>query len=420
MSQKLQPVRGMKDLLPNDYAIAECITDLAKDISIRYGFRQVSTPIVEHSGVFSRSLGEFSDVVSKEMYTFPDKGGDSLTLRPEFTAGVMRAVISGGLDQTLPLRLFSTGPCFRYDRPQAGRQRQFHHLNFEFLGVSSPYADAEMIAMARDLCDTWGILDDVTIEVNSIGCMQSRENYHTLLLNYFEAHTKSLSEDSLKRLAKNPMRILDSKDEGDKKIVESAPHISESYTKETREYFDSVLKYMDLMNIKYVINPRLVRGLDYYCHTAFEFTTTKLGAQSSVLGGGRYDGLAKLMGGADIPACGFAAGLERIMLLKDFNVTTVKPFVVISIGDENIDHAALLTQELRVAGIAALLEHKGKVGKRMQSANNVKARAVIFVGSEEVESGQYKIRDMDTGLEKFCSKTEIVSIASLDHTRSAL
>lgn len=410
MSQQLQPVRGMKDLLPSDYAIAEYVVGAAYDVSMRYGFKKMSTPIVEHSGVFLRSLGESSDVVSKEMYSLLDKGQDSLTLRPEFTAGVMRAFISNGLHHQLPLKFFSFGPCFRYDRPQAGRQRQFHHINCEFLGASSPYDDAEMLSMAKGFCEAWGILQDLTLEINSLGCNISRSNYHKALFEYFSDHRDNLSEDSKKRLDKNPMRILDSKDEGDKKIVLYSPVISSYYTDESRKYFDEVIKLLDKMNINYHVNQRLVRGLDYYCHTAFEFTTTKIGAQTSVLGGGRYDGLAKLMGGPDTQAFGFAAGLERVMLMRDFVVEDNRPCVVIPIGEESLEHAVSVVQKLRsMVAKPFILEYKGKIAKRMQHASKLNAEYVLFIGEDEIRSEQYKLKNMDEGAEVIKNISDIIT-----------
>lgn len=410
MSQQLQPVRGMKDLLPSDHLVAQYIVDAAYDIAMRYGFKKMSTPIVEHSGVFLRSLGESSDVVSKEMYNLLDKGQDSLTLRPEFTAGVMRAFISNGLHHQLPLKFFSFGPCFRYDRPQAGRQRQFHHINCEFLGAATPYDDAEMLSMAKGFCEVWGVLQDLTLEINSLGCSISRSNYHKALFEYFSDHRSNLSEDSKKRLEKNPMRILDSKDEQDKRIVLQSPVISDYYTDESHKYFDEVIRLLDKMNVSYQINQRLVRGLDYYCHTAFEFTTTKIGAQTSVLGGGRYDGLAKLMGGPDTPAFGFAAGLERVMLLREFNVDDKRPCVVIPIGDESTEHAITLIQQLRSAiSKPFVLEYKGKIPKRMQYASKINASHVIFIGDNETKTGKYTLKDMDEGQESAINISDIIT-----------
>ncbi|MES2215460.1 MAG: histidine--tRNA ligase [Pseudomonadota bacterium] len=411
MSQKIQPVRGMKDILPDDYLVVDHITNTAWEIAKRYGFQRMATPVLEHSGVFSRSLGESSDVVSKEMYSFLDKSDDSLTMRPEFTAGIMRAFISEGLQHQLPLRLFTNGPCFRYDRPQAGRFRQFHHLNYEFLGLDSPYADAEMLCLARDLCEGWGILQDVTLEVNSLGCAESRKAYQATLFEYFSSHKDKLSEDSQRRLLKNPMRILDSKDEGDKIIVSGAEVMADHYTDESRKYFDEVLRLLEVMKINYVVNPKLVRGLDYYCHTAFEFTAPKFNSLS-ILGGGRYDCLAKIMGGPDTPACGFAAGLERIMLLREFSISPARPCVVVSIGDENFEHGVAVVQDLRKVGAQVIFEHKGKIGKRMQNADKAKAKYVVFIGSDEVASKKYKMKDMDSGVETLEDLQSIMNVIS--------
>jgi histidyl-tRNA synthetase len=397
---KLQPVRGMKDLLPEDFQVADHIITSAREVASRYGYAPMSTPIVEHTGVFARTLGESSEVVSKEMYSFLDRSEDSLTLRPEFTAGIMRAFVSGGLQQNLPLKFFSAGPVFRYDRPQAGRHRQFHQINCEFLGADGPYTDAEVLRLAADMFEAWSLSDDVTLELNSLGDTESRKIYQVALFDYFSSHKNALSEDSLARLNKNPMRILDSKDEGDRKLVANAPLITQYYGEEAKKYFDDLLHLLEVMNVKYQISPRLVRGLDYYCHTAFEFTTTKLGAQSTVLAGGRYDGLCKLMGGSDVPAIGFAGGVERLALMKEFEIKAPRPYVIIPIGDENFEHSIMIASKLRSAGKMVLLEHKGKIGKRMQNADKARAQYVIFIGSEELANQAYKVKDMDSGNEK--------------------
>jgi histidyl-tRNA synthetase len=397
---KLQPVRGMKDLLPNDFLVHDHIITSAREVASRYGYAPMSTPIVEHTGVFARTLGESSEVVSKEMYSFLDRSDDSLTLRPEFTAGVMRAFISNGLQQNLPLKFFSHGPVFRYDRPQAGRHRQFHQINCEFLGADGVYTDAEILRLAADMFEAWGFSDDVTLELNSLGDTESRKAYQEALFDYFSSHKDSLSEDSTMRLDKNPMRILDSKDEGDRKLVANAPLIADYYKDVAKKYFDDLLNLLGVMKVKYKVSPRLVRGLDYYCHTAFEFTTTKLGAQSTVLAGGRYDGLSKLMGGPDMPAIGFAGGVERVALMKEFEIKAPRPYVIIPIGDENFEHSLVVASKLRSEGKTVLLEHKGKIGKRMQNADKASASHVIFIGSEEVANGAYKIKDMDSGNER--------------------
>lgn len=396
---KLRPVRGMKDLFPEDFLIHDYITSVAKKQAELYGFAPMSVPIVEYTEVFTRTLGSTSDVVSKEIYNFIDKSDDSVALRPEFTAGVMRSFISSAQFHNLPLKFFSYGPLFRYDRPQAGRQRQFNQLNYEFIGAEGAYTDAEIISLGVDIFKALEIDSDVTLELNSLGCVESRKKYQEMLQEYFSKYLDSLSEDSKRRLDKNPMRILDSKDEGDQKIASGAPKISSSYNEASQKYFDDLQNLLQIMNIKYKVNPKLVRGLDYYCHTAFEFTTDKLGAQSAVGGGGRYDGLSKLMGGPDVPAIGFALGLERIALMREFSVQKLRPFVLIPIGDENLDHTIGLAAILRSKNIPVLIEHKGKIGKRMQNADKANAKFVIFIGSDEVATGKYKCKNMDSGEE---------------------
>lgn len=404
---KLQPVRGMKDLIPSDFLVHEHIINNAKETASLYGFSSMSVPIVEHTEVFARTLGESSDVVSKEMYSFLDKSEDSLTLRPEFTAGIMRAFISGGMHHMVPLKLFSHGPLFRYDRPQAGRYRQFHQINYEFLGADGVYTDAELLSLAHETFSALGMADKISLELNSLGCKESRIRYQEMLVEYFSKYENDLSEDSKRRLQKNPMRILDSKDEGDKKIVASAPAISASYNDDSKTYFENLQNLLQIMGVDYKINEKLVRGLDYYCHTAFEFVATNLGSNIAVGGGGRYDGLSKLMGGPDISAIGFALGIERLALVQEFNIANERPFVLIPIGDENLEHAIKLASELRRKNICTLIEHKGKIGKRMQNADKVKARKVIFIGSEEVSSGIYKVKDMDSGIEESLNNDQI-------------
>lgn len=404
---KLRPVRGMKDLFPEDFFVHDYIVSVAQKQAQLYGFESMSVPIVEYTEVFTRTLGSSSDVVSKEIYSFVDKSDDSLALRPEFTAGVMRSFISSGRLHDLPFKFFSHGPLFRYDRPQAGRQRQFHQLNYEFIGADGVYTDAEAISLASDVLKALEIDSDITLELNSLGSVESRLKYQEILQEYFSEYFDELSEDSKRRLEKNPMRILDSKDEGDKKIVSDAPKISNSYNDDSKKYFDDLQNLLQIMNIKYVINPKLVRGLDYYCHTAFEFTTDKLGAQSAIGGGGRYDGLCKLMGGPDIPAVGFALGVERIALMREFKVSKVRPFVLVPVGDENLEYAIKIASILRLNNISAIIEHKGKIAKRMQNADKLNAKFVIFIGSDEVSSNLYKCKNMDSGQETLYRIEEI-------------
>lgn len=410
MSNNLQAIRGMKDLLPEEYQAHSSIINTAEKIATLYGYRTMSTPITEYTSVFARTLGDTSEVVSKEMYSFLDRSEDSITLRPEFTAGIMRAFVSNGLHHQVPLRFFSYGPVFRYDRPQAGRQRQFHQINFEYLGAEGPYSDAETLKLAQMLLASLGIGELITLELNSIGCLESRAKYTAGLKEYFAKYKNDLSPESQVRLEKNPLRILDSKSEQDKKLIPNSPVITDYYTDESREYFDKVLGYLAVLNVKYILNPRLVRGLDYYSHTAFEFTTDKLGAQSTVLGGGRYDGLSKLMGGPEMSAIGFAAGIERIALLREYKAEFARPIVIVPIGDENLEHAIMLCDKLRDIGKFAMVEYRGKIAKKMQNADKIGARYVVFMGSDEVAAGKYKLRNMDDGSEQMISEECVLGI----------
>lgn len=396
MTDKLQSLRGTKDLLPKDQQVFDYIVETARSIGSLYGYQHMSTPMIEYTKVFDRTLGETSDVVSKEIYNFLDKSGNNIALRPEFTAGVVRAFITNNLHLSLPLKFFSTGPVFRYDRPQAGRQRQFHQLNFEYLGGEGPYTDAETVKLALDVLVALEVNTEVTLEINSLGCIETRQIYQQKLLEYFGKYSSELSEDSQRRLTKNPMRILDSKDINDQKIVQGSPVMSDYYTSESAKYFDELVKYLNLLNISHVINPRLVRGLDYYCHTAFEFTTTKLGAQSTILAGGRYDGLSEVMGGVPTPAIGFAAGIERLSLMREYAIKKPKPVFILPIADHNLECSIVLADQLRSQKITAILDNKGKIAKRMQRANQQNAKYAIFIGDSEQQTGNYKLKDLDT------------------------
>lgn len=396
MTEKLQPLRGMKDLLPDDYKVHNYIINKARDVGVLYGYKQMSIPILEYTKVFNRSMGESSDVISKEIYSFLDKSNDSIALRPEFTAGIIRSFISNGLQHKLSLKFFSTGPVFRYDRPQAGRQRQFHQLNYEYIGAKGAITDAETLKLAVDILKALEIEQDTTLELNSLGCSKSRSAYQQKLVEYLNDFKDQLSEESKVRLTKNPMRILDSKSEIDQKIVAAAPILSEYYTDEPKEYFEELIKYLDILGVKYTINPRLVRGLDYYCHTAFEFTTKKLGSQSTILAGGRYDWLAKIMGNNDdVPAIGFAAGIERIALMREYNISEVKPVFVLPIGENNITYSLEIADKLRSQNIATIIDPVGKIAKRMQRVLNENAKFIIFIGDEEQANNSLKLKDLE-------------------------
>ena len=396
---KLQPVRGTHDIMGDKARTFRFIQGVFQDIAIRFGHKEISTPIFEFTEVFSRTLGETSDVVSKEMYSFEDRGGESLTLRPEYTAGIARAFMSNGLQQSLPCKFFGFGPMFRYERPQKGRMRQFHQMDVEILGVPEPQADIEVLAIAATLLTELNLIDDITLEINSLGDVESRLANRDALITYFTAHKDKLSEDSLARLEKNPMRILDSKDEGDRALVENAPRISDYYNEASKAFFDEVLTGLDALGIKYVINERLVRGLDYYSHTAFEFTTTKLGAQGTVLAGGRYDGLMEIMGGPATAGIGWAAGMERLaeMISPELVPDEPRPIAIIPVGAECQTHALKLAQKLRSAGHVVDMSYKGNMGKRMKRANKANAIAAILIGEDELARGVVTVKTFDDG-----------------------
>ncbi|MGI4776117.1 MAG: histidine--tRNA ligase [Janthinobacterium lividum] len=406
---KLQPLRGTKDLLPDSFGVHDHIINIGEKIGRLYGYLPMSTPVIEYTSVFTRTLGETSDAISKEIYSFADRSEDNIALRPEFTAGIMRAFISNNL-ANLPLKFFSYGPLFRYDRPQLGRQRQLHQINYEYIGAEGPHSDAETIKLAYDILSALEIEKLATLEINSLGCAESRESYHKQLFVYFNDHKSQLSADSLRRLEKNPLRILDSKDVQDIEIVKNAPLISDSYTDQSRSYFEKLIKYLDIFDIKYFINPKLVRGLDYYCHTAFEFVTDKLGSQSSIIGGGRYDKLAEIMGGASTPAIGFGAGIERLALMRSYDIPKTRPVYVVPIGNENIEIGLEITDYLRQNEIYSLLDTKGKIEKRLARALNNGAQYIIFIGDDERISQNYKIRNLDSRIENIVNVSGLISI----------
>lgn len=391
----LQPVRGTHDLLPEDSRRHRQVEATAFEIAQRYGYGEIVTPIFEFTEVFARTLGETSDVVTKEMYTFEDRSGDSITLRPEGTAGVARAFISGGLAQSLPLKLFYRGPMFRHERPQKGRLRQFHQVGVEMLGVESPLADVEVIAMAWRILCTLGLGDKVKLEINTLGDQESRIAYRETLVAFLAPHRDKLSEESRARLDKNPMRVLDSKDEGDRKIVEGAPLITDCLTPAAKEFFEQVTLGLTALGVPFEVNSKLVRGLDYYCHTAFEFTTTALGAQGTVLAGGRYDGLIGMMGGPATPGIGWAAGVERLSMLVDAAAETGRPVSIIPMGDQMA--ALKLADALRAAGLAVDLGFSGNMKKRMVRANKANSRIAIILGEDEMSRGAVTWRDLDSG-----------------------
>ena len=393
----LQPVRGTHDLLPDEARRARHVTDTGRSIAECYGYEEAATPIFEFSEVFARTLGETSDIVTKEMYTFTDKGGDSITLRPEGTAGIARALISGGLSQNLPLKFFYAGPMFRYERPQKGRLRQFHQIGVELLGVADPVGDVEVIALGAAILDALGVQGNTTLELNTLGNTESRAAYRDVLVDYFSDHRAGLSADSQDRLDRNPLRILDSKNEGDRAIVAGAPEFDDSLDAESRDFFAEACAGLDALGIAWQRNSRLVRGLDYYCHTAFEFTTDALGAQSAVLAGGRYDGLVEQMGGPSTPGVGWASGIERLSMLIGDGPARTRPIAVVPLGEAAEAVGLQLTDRLRRAGIAVDLGYRGKMKQRMKRANSIDARAAVIIGDDELEQSSATVRDLDSG-----------------------
>ncbi len=410
---KLNPVRGTQDLLPDEQRVHRHVEETAWRVAELYGFGEVSTPIFEFTDVFARTLGDTTDIVTKEMYTFEDRGGEGITLRPEGTAGVARAFISNGLTQELPLKLFYRGPMFRYERPQKGRRRQFHQVGVELLGVPGVQADIEVIALGRQILDELKLTGTVTLELNTLGDKESRDSYRRTLVAYLEGFKDKLSEDSLKRLDTNPLRILDSKDDGDREIVVDAPSLMDSLNDYSRAFFDDLCDGLSRIGIDFTHNDRLVRGLDYYCHTAFEFTTDDLGAQGTVLAGGRYDGLIGQMGGPETPGIGWAAGVERLSLLAGGVSEPVRPIAVIPIGEAAMNEALMLTQRLRCKGFAVELGYSGNLKKRLNRANKADARAAVILGEDELARNAGTVRDMDSGEQVDVSLDQLVDKLSV-------
>ncbi len=381
----INPVRGTQDIFGEEQERFAHVVSTFDRVRRLYGFQGVQMPVIEPTAVFARSLGETTDVVSKEMYTFDDRGGDSITLRPEFTAGIARAFISNGWQQHVPLKLAAHGPLFRYERPQKGRYRQFHQIDAEIIGAAEPQADVELLAMADQLLHELGIADGVTLQLNTLGDGDSREAWRAALIDHFEAHRGELSEDSQERLQKNPLRILDSKDPRDRPIADSAPDIDAFLTDEAKAFFDAVCAGLDAAGVAWTRNSRLVRGLDYYRHTAFEFVTDRLGAQGTVLAGGRYDGLIENLGGPSTPAVGWAAGIERLaMLLKNSPAKPLEVYLVAK-DDGAVLEVLRATNEMRRAGVSCERIVSGSPRKRYDKA--VKAKPLVIISLESGDAG---------------------------------
>lgn len=406
---QLQPVRGTHDILPDDYARFRHVVDTARQAALVFGYREMATPIFEFTDVFARSMGETSDVVSKEMYSFTDKGGEGLTLRPEYTAGICRAFISNGLQQHVPFKVFGWGPMFRFERPQKGRQRQFHQIDVEVIGAAEPQADVEVISVAAEILRRLGILDKCVLELNTLGDPESRVGYRDALVKYFSGHVEELSEDSRKRLEKNPLRILDSKDEGDRALVANAPLIHDYLTPAASDFFKALQDGLGASGVPFTVSPRLVRGLDYYTHTAFEFTTTMLGAQGTVLAGGRYDGLIEQLGGKPTPGIGWAGGIERLVMLSDPQPVAPRIVAIIPIGAAAEAAAVALAGELRRADIAVELGYGGNAGKRFKRADKLGCAAAVVIGDDELAKGVVKLKDFKSGTETEVARGDLLA-----------
>lgn len=396
-----QAVRGTQDMLGDFADRFAHVVDTFERVRRLYGYKRIEVPVIEPTAVFARSLGETTDVVSKEMYSFDDRGGESITLRPEFTAGIARAYITNGWQQFAPLKVATHGPLFRYERPQKGRYRQFHQLDAEVLGSDSPLADAELLVFADQLLKELGITEGVTLTLNTLGDATSRDAWRAALVEHFAAHRADLSEDSLARLDKNPLRILDSKDPQDRPIADGAPDIDAFLTGEAQDFFGAVTSGLDAAGVAWERNARLVRGLDYYRHTAFEFVTDRLGAQGTVLGGGRYDGLIEALGGPPTAAVGWAAGIERLaMLAPEISVSRLSIAIVVE-DDALVGIAQFLAASFRSKKVPTEVFATGGIKKRFDKARRENPKIVLILETNMMEPGQLanlRVKPIEPGL----------------------
>ncbi|MCS6813850.1 MAG: histidine--tRNA ligase [Cyanobacteria bacterium] len=410
----IQALRGTRDILPDEVGYWQQVEAIARDILARAAYREIRTPLVEQTDLFERGIGQATDVVGKEMYTFVDRGDRSITLRPEGTAGVVRSVIEHNLmAQGGVQRLWYTGAMFRYERPQAGRQRQFHQLGVEVLGSADPRADVEAIAIATQILQTLG-LKSLQLQLNSVGNLSDRQRYREALVAYFTPYQADLDVDSQDRLSRNPLRILDSKDPRTIEIAQGAPSILDYLSNNSQQHFDRVQHLLTALGISYELNPRLVRGLDYYTDTAFEIVSADLGAQATVCGGGRYNGLVRELGGGDVPAVGWAIGLERlILLLQNLQPmpTAHLDLYVVSRGDAAETQATILAQQLRQRGFAVELDLSGSAfGKQMKRADRSGALACLILGDEEAAQGTVQLKWLRTQTQIVLSQADVLAM----------
>lgn len=398
-------IKGTKDVLPKDVHKNQYIEATALDIASKFGYKEIRTPVFEHTELFQRGVGDTTDVVQKEMYTFDDKGGRSITLRPEGTAGAVRSFLENGLcNEALPQKVCYLTSCYRYEKPQAGRLREFHQFGVECFGSSSPLADAEIIALAKSLFDTLGV-KDLSLEINSIGCPTCRAEYHKALKEYFSSRKDELCDTCKGRLDRNPMRILDCKSPICHEIAKGAPVVIDYLCDECKEHFEMVQKYLKAQNIEYTINPQIVRGLDYYTKTVFEFVSNSIGAQGTVCGGGRYDGLVEELGGQHTPSLGFGMGIERLMLLMEaqgceFPEAEKPDLFIVALGEKATLKAVEIAKDMREEGFSALLDlNQRSVRAQMKYADKLGAKFNVVIGDNEVEAKTAKLKNMQTGEE---------------------
>jgi histidyl-tRNA synthetase len=398
----LQPVRGTQSLLGEEADRLAAVVAAFDRVRRLYGFRRVEVPTIEHTAVFARTIGETTDVVSKEMYSFEDRGGESITLRPEFTAGICRAYLSEGWQRFAPLKVATHGSAFRYERPQKGRFRELHQLDAEIIGAGEPQADVELLAFADQLLKELGI-EGAVLQLNTLGDPPTRAAWRDALHEHFRGHALALSEDSQARLERNPLRILDSKAHQDWPIVDSAPVIDEFLTAEAADFFAKVSEGLDAAGIQWQRAPRLVRGLDYYRHTAFEFVTDRLGAQGTVLAGGRYDGLIEALGGPHTPAVGWAAGIERLAMMIGAPEAERPGVVIVPLGGRAELEAQGILAGLRREGVTADMAYRGNMKKRLSRANDAGADYALIIGEDELDRGEAQLKDLTSGEQRSVS-----------------
>lgn len=399
MAKLIQAIRGMNDILPEQTPYWQYVENTFRQLMQSYGYKEIRMPIVESTGLFKRSIGEVTDIVEKEMYTFEDRNGDSLTLRPEGTASCVRAAMQHGLLHNQIHRLWYSGPMFRHERPQKGRYRQFHQFGVEAFGLAGPDIDAELILMSNRLWQKLGMSDDVTLELNSLGSSAARQEYREVLVKYFEAHRSELDEDSQRRLHTNPLRILDSKNPEMQKLNENAPKLIDHLDAESKQDFEVLCKTLDDAGVSYKINPRLVRGLDYYSKTVFEWVTDKLGAQGTVCAGGRFDGLVEQLGGKATPAIGFALGLERLIELLDIpedvqRENNLNAYLVL-VGDEALSKGMPLSEKWRneISGLKLQVHcGGGSIKSQMKKADKSGANIAFILGDDELEKNVITVK----------------------------